>query len=54
LWPNDDPIGKALWDEGNHRQTVVGVVPDAIYASTVERDEPPTVYCRWRRIMNRR
>ena len=44
LWPNDDPIGKALWDEGNHRQTVVGVVPDAIYASTVERDEPPTVY----------
>jgi len=44
LWPNEDPIGKTLWDEASRVQTIVGVVPDTVYTSTLERDAPPTVY----------
>jgi predicted permease len=44
LWPNEDPIGKTLRDEGNRVQMIVGVVPDTIYTSTLERDAPPTLY----------
>lgn len=44
LWPNEDPIGKALRDESTQLQVVVGVVPDTVYTTTVERDRPPTYY----------
>lgn len=44
LWPNEDPIGKTLRDEGNRVQMIVGVVPDTVYTSTLERDAPPTFY----------
>ncbi len=44
LWPNEDPIGKTLWSEGNRVQMIVGVVPDTVYTSTLERDAPPTFY----------
>jgi putative ABC transport system permease protein len=43
LWPDEDPIGKALRDE-RHQLQVVGVVPDTVYTSTVERERPPTYY----------
>jgi predicted permease len=43
LWPNEDPIGKPLRDASNLLQ-VVGVVPDTVYTSTVERERPPTYY----------
>jgi putative ABC transport system permease protein len=43
LWPNEDPIGKPLRDETTQLQ-VVGVVPDTVYTSTVERERPPTYY----------
>ena len=44
LWPNEDPIGKALWDESAHLQVIVGVVPDTVYTTTLERERPPTYY----------
>jgi len=43
LWPNEDPLGKTLWDESNQLQ-VIGVVPDTAYTSTVERERPPSYY----------
>jgi macrolide transport system ATP-binding/permease protein len=43
LWPNEDPIGKTLRDESN-QQVIVGVVPDTLYTSTLERERPPTYY----------
>lgn len=43
LWPNDDPIGKKLHDETTQLQ-VVGVVPDTVYTTTLERERPPTYY----------
>jgi ABC-type antimicrobial peptide transport system permease subunit len=43
LWPQGDPIGKTLRDERNHFE-VVGVVADTVYASTLERESPPTYY----------
>jgi predicted permease len=42
-WPNEEPIGKTFWDERQQFQ-VVGVVPDTVYTSTVERERPPTYY----------
>jgi len=42
-WPNEEPIGKIFWDERQQFQ-VVGVVPDTVYTSTVEREKPPTYY----------
>jgi predicted permease len=44
LWPNEDPIGKTLRQENDQLQVVVGVVPDTVYTSTLERDRPPTYY----------
>jgi ABC-type antimicrobial peptide transport system permease subunit len=44
LWPNEDPIGKTLRDESAQAQVIVGIVPDTIYASTLERETPPTYY----------
>jgi predicted permease len=43
VWPQEDPIGKTFWDERQQFQ-VVGVVPDTVYTSTVERERPPTYY----------
>jgi putative ABC transport system permease protein len=43
VWPNEDPIGKPLRDASNELQ-VIGVVPDTVYTSTLERDRPPTYY----------
>lgn len=44
LWPNEDPIGKPLRDESNQLQAVVGVVPDTVYTTTLERERPPVWY----------
>ena len=43
LWPNEDPTGKTLRDETTQLQ-VVGVVPDMVYATTLERESRPTYY----------
>jgi putative ABC transport system permease protein len=42
LWPNEDPIGQTLID--GETATVVGVVPDTVYRSALERDAPPFYY----------
>ena len=44
LWPHEDPIGKLLRDESTQLQAVVGVVPDTVYTTTLERERPPTYY----------
>ena len=44
LWPGEDPLDKPLYGEGNQLQVVVGVVPDTVYTTTLERDRPPTYY----------
>jgi predicted permease len=44
LWPNEDPIGKTLRDENAQQQVVVGIVPDTVYTTTLERERPPTYY----------
>jgi putative ABC transport system permease protein len=44
LWPNEDPIGKPLRDASNQVQVIVGVVPDSVYTTTLERERPPTYY----------
>jgi macrolide transport system ATP-binding/permease protein len=43
LWPNEDPLGRTLRDD-THLLRVVGVVPDTVYTTTVERERPPTYY----------
>jgi putative ABC transport system permease protein len=40
LWPGLDPIGRLL-GAGITAPTVVGVIPDAVYISVIERDSPP-------------
>jgi predicted permease len=42
-WPNEEPLGRTIWD-GRQQFQVVGVVPDTVYTSTVEREKPPTYY----------
>ena len=44
LWPNEDPIGQTLRDERDQLQVIVGVVPDTVYTTTLERERPPTYY----------
>ena len=44
LWPHEDPIGKTLRDESTQSQVIIGVVPDTVYTSTLERERPPTYY----------
>jgi macrolide transport system ATP-binding/permease protein len=44
LWPADDPIGKMLRDDNNHLLSVVGIVPDTVYTTTLERERRPTYY----------
>ncbi len=44
LWPNEDPIGRTLRDESNHTQVIVGVVPDTVYTTTLDRERPPAYY----------
>jgi putative ABC transport system permease protein len=44
LWPREDPLGKLLRDETRQLQVVVGVVPDTVYTTTLERERPPTYY----------
>ena len=45
LWPNEDPIGKTLRDESAAQpQVIVGVVPDTVYTTTLERERPPAYY----------
>ena len=43
LGPREDPLGKVLWDETG-RALVIGIVPDTVYTTTVERDSPPMYY----------
>ena len=42
LWPQEDPIGKTMRDESAQLQVIVGVVPDTVYTTTLERERPPT------------
>jgi putative ABC transport system permease protein len=42
LWPNEDPIGKTL--VGGVPSTVVGLVPDTVYRTALEREPPPFYY----------
>jgi predicted permease len=44
LWPHEDPLGKTLRDESSQLLVIVGVVPDTVYTSTLEREKPPTYY----------
>ncbi len=44
LWPNEDPLGKTLRDGDDRLQVIVGVVPDMVYTTTLERERPPTYY----------
>src|SRR6185436_18957268 len=44
LWPHEEAIGKALRDESRQLQVIVGVVPDTVYTTTLERERPPTYY----------
>jgi hypothetical protein len=43
LWPHEDPNSQMLRDENTQLQ-VVGVVPDTVYTTTLERERPPTYY----------
>jgi putative ABC transport system permease protein len=43
LWPSDDPIGKTLRDEDTE-QLIIGVVPDTVYTSPLEREGQRTYY----------
>jgi predicted permease len=43
LWPGGDPLGKALVT-GVGPVQVIGVVPDSVYVSSVERNAPPFFY----------
>jgi putative ABC transport system permease protein len=43
LWPHQDPLGKTLRDETS-QQVIVGLVSDAVYTSTLERERQPTYY----------
>jgi hypothetical protein len=44
MWPREDPLGKTFLEESNRIQTVVGVVPDTVYTSPLERQVAPTFY----------
>jgi predicted permease len=44
LWPGEDPIGKTVRDEDKRILTVIGVVPDTVYTTTMEQERPPTFY----------
>ena len=43
LWPGADPIGRQLV-AGATPLEVIGVVPDAVYVSAIERNPPPFYY----------
>jgi predicted permease len=43
LWPGMEPLGKIIGD-GEDTASVVGVVPDTVYVSAVERNPPPFFY----------
>jgi putative ABC transport system permease protein len=43
LWADQDPIGKPIGDGQTHA-AVVGVVPDTVYRSALEREPPPFYY----------
>jgi predicted permease len=43
LWPGLEPLGQTLGD-GEDTASVVGVVPDTVYLSAVERNPPPFFY----------
>ncbi len=42
LWPGQDPLGRTFGSAAP--LTVIGVVPDAAYASAIERNPPPVFY----------
>jgi predicted permease len=42
LWPGQDPLNRTLGTGTKH--TVIGVVPDTVYRSAIERDAPPFFY----------
>lgn len=44
IWPQEDPLGKTLRDDTNRDLVIVGIVPDTVYTTTLERARPPTYY----------
>lgn len=44
LWPNQDALDQTLSDESGNVLTVVGVVPDTVYTSTLDDSKSPTYY----------
>jgi predicted permease len=43
LWPGQDAIGRIIGD-GETTASVVGIVPDTVYRSALEREPPPFFY----------
>lgn len=43
LWPHENPLGKTLRD-ATREQVIIGVVPDTVYTTTLERERPPAYY----------
>jgi predicted permease len=43
VWPHQNPIGRPL-DASPSAPTVIGVVPDTVYANAIERDPHPFFY----------
>jgi len=43
LWPGLEPLGRTIGD-GEDTASVVGVVPDTVYVSALERNPPPFFY----------
>ena len=43
LWPGLEPLGRIIGD-GEDTASVVGVVPDTVYVSAIERNPPPFFY----------
>ena len=43
MWPGQDPLGRTIGG-GVANTTVIGVVPDTVYRSALEREAPPFYY----------
>jgi predicted permease len=44
LWPGQDPIARSIYSDPVTAFSVIGVVPNSVYASAIERDPPPVYY----------
>ena len=44
LFPGADPVGRTVRLSGDSALEIIGVVPDTIYRSSIERNAPPSLY----------